>query len=174
MKNIARRIMTMSDLPIRALSIRQPWAWAIIYADKDVENRSWQAVNHGLKVRGRIAVHASGGMLRWEYVGAAAFMDEIGVQCPPAIDLKRGGIIGSVEIIDVVSDYQSHWFFGPRGLILRNPKPCDFIPAKGCLGYFDWRDRLTDAPVEPARWMSPKSTPHEKPMTLPFVEMNNG
>jgi hypothetical protein len=30
----------MSDL--RALTIRQPWAWAIAYGGKDVENRSWR------------------------------------------------------------------------------------------------------------------------------------
>lgn len=34
-----------------ALSVRQPWAWAIIFAGKDIENRSWQAVNHGLNQR---------------------------------------------------------------------------------------------------------------------------
>lgn len=29
------------DLPEFALSIRQPWAWAIVYAGKDIENRTW-------------------------------------------------------------------------------------------------------------------------------------
>lgn len=52
----------MSDLPTIALSVRQPWAWAIIYAGKDIENRSWQAVNRGLKQRGRVAIHAAKGM----------------------------------------------------------------------------------------------------------------
>lgn len=46
------------NLPELALSVRQPWAHAIIYFDKDIENRTWQAVNHGLKIRGRIAIHA--------------------------------------------------------------------------------------------------------------------
>ena len=27
----------MTDLPELALSVRQPWAWAIIYAGKDIE-----------------------------------------------------------------------------------------------------------------------------------------
>ena len=26
---------------MKALSIRQPWAWAIINAGKDIENRQW-------------------------------------------------------------------------------------------------------------------------------------
>ncbi len=61
-------------LPELALSVRQPWAWAIIYASKDIENRSWQAVNHGLRQRGRIAIHASKGMTREEYEDASEFI----------------------------------------------------------------------------------------------------
>jgi len=37
-----------------ALSIQQPWAWAIIHGGKDVENRTWPT-----KFRGRFLVHAS-------------------------------------------------------------------------------------------------------------------
>jgi len=29
----------MNDLPVKALSIRQPWVWAILNAGKRVENR---------------------------------------------------------------------------------------------------------------------------------------
>jgi hypothetical protein len=38
---------------VKALTIRQPWAWAIIYAGKNIENRSWNT-----KLRGTIAIHA--------------------------------------------------------------------------------------------------------------------
>ena len=41
-----------------ALSIRNPWAWAIVSGLKPVENRSW--VTH---FRGRFAVHACGDLL---------------------------------------------------------------------------------------------------------------
>lgn len=143
------------SLPTKALSVRQPWAWAIIHAGKDVENRSWQAVNHGLTVRGPIAIHASAGMTRRDYENTAEFMAGLGITCPPASELLRGGIIGQVEVVDVVKDYGSRWFFGPRGLILRNPVPCEFIPCKGCLGYFNWRNHLTDDRVQPAKWMLP-------------------
>ncbi|WP_409188395.1 hypothetical protein [Bradyrhizobium sp. RDM4] len=33
-------------LPEFALSVRQPWAWAIIHGGKDVENRSAPAVRN--------------------------------------------------------------------------------------------------------------------------------
>ena len=39
--------------PMRALSVRQPWAWAICHG-KDVENRS-----RGTRHRGLLAIHAS-------------------------------------------------------------------------------------------------------------------
>lgn len=146
----------MSNIPSIALSVRQPWAWAIIHAGKNIENRSWQAVNHGLKRRGRIAVHAAKGMTRYEYESASDFMASIGVICPAAIDLIRGAIIGSVEVVDVISKSESPWFFGPRGLILREPQPCDPIPSIGALGYFAWREDRGVA-CDPARWMIPEA-----------------
>lgn len=45
-----------------ALSIRQPWAWLILHAGKDIENRTWQTYQ-----RGWFAIHASKGMTRREY-----------------------------------------------------------------------------------------------------------
>src|SRR5262245_49391577 len=108
---------THHDLPKLALSVRQPWAHAIIYFRKDIENRSWQAVNHGLRWRGRVAIHAARGMTRAEYEEARAFIDGQGWTCPDAHALHRGGIIGSVEVVDVVSRSDSRWFFGPRGLV---------------------------------------------------------
>lgn len=146
----------MSDLPELALSARQPWAHAIIYFSKDIENRSWQAVNHGLRHRGRIAIHAAIGMTKAEYWEAREFIDRLGWTCPDPHALRRGGIVGSVEVVDVVNRSESPWFFGPRGLVLRDPKPCGFIPAKGELGYFRWKP--ADPPVvpAPARWMLPQ------------------
>lgn len=126
------------ELPKLALSVRQPWAWAIIHAGKNIENRSWQAVNHGLRQRGRIAIHASKGMTRDEYEDARDHINGLGHKCPEAHALKRGGIIGSVDVVDVVSESSSPWFFGPRGLVLQAPEPCEFVPSMGQLGYFEW------------------------------------
>jgi len=42
---------------LRALTIREPWAWAIAYGGKDVENRSWPAPSWCTS----IAVHAGAG-----------------------------------------------------------------------------------------------------------------
>jgi hypothetical protein len=143
-------------LPLRALSVRQPWAWAILFAGKDIENRSWQAVNHGLTVRGEIALHAAKGMTRNEYESTRDFMATLGVDCPDACDLWRGAVIGTVEVVDVVREHASPWFFGPRGLVLRNPKSFAPVPVSGALGYFNWQERKVDQFPETPKWMLPE------------------
>lgn len=147
----------MTDFPTFALSVRQPWAWAIIFGGKDIENRSWQAVNHGLRQRGRIAIHASKGMTREEYEDARDFMAGLGPHsCIPPLPaaLDRGCIIGSVEVVDVVTEHNSPWFMGERGLVLKDPRPCTPIPVAGALGYFAWTARNDWKHLPPApKWM---------------------
>ncbi|NBF09766.1 ASCH domain-containing protein [Pseudomonas sp. Fl4BN1] len=79
---------------MKALSIRQPWAWLIIHGGKDVENRSWHT-----KYRGRFLVHASKGMTRGEYDEALELVQDIGSmelyrRFPSFEALQRGGITG--------------------------------------------------------------------------------
>ena len=138
------------SLPKLALSVRQPWAWAIIQAGKQHENRSWGSWNHHLKKqRGPVCIHASTGMTRDEYEEAKRFMaSRCGVTCPPPHELVRGGIIGSVEIIDCVAASDSPWFMGEFGFLLRDPQPLPFTPWKGQLGFFDVPDDiLTKGPT---------------------------
>ncbi|MCA6108146.1 ASCH domain-containing protein [Bradyrhizobium cenepequi] len=139
-------------LPAKCLSLIQPWAWAVVYGGKPIENRSWRDDNPALKFRGRVAIHASKGMTRTYYDAARGFMSQLGVRCPAAIDLTRGAIIGSVEIVDAVKQSDSPWFFGYWGFVLRNPEPCEPIPVVGQLGFFDWK-RADIEPPAPTKWM---------------------
>lgn len=119
-----------------ALSIRQPWAWLILHAGKDIENRSWAT-----KFRGRVLVHAAKGMTQDECERAIDFAH---YGCGISLDvlrqgigaMERGGIVGSVEIVDCVTRSDSPWFMGEHGFVLRDPKPLPFIPCKGKLGFF--------------------------------------
>lgn len=121
-----------------ALSIRQPWAWLILYAGKDIENRDWPT-----KFRGRVLIHASKTCTKREYEDAMDFMTDrqilqgIGMNIPSIKGMDRGGIVGSVEIVDCVTRSDSPWFTGQYGFVLRNPKPMPFIPWKGRLGFFN-------------------------------------
>lgn len=121
-----------------ALSIRQPWAWHILHSGKDIENRDWPT-----RFRGRVLIHASKGMTRAEYeVGQDPLWASGGtkIELPPFEQLERGGVVGSVEIVDCVAVSTSPWFFGRFGFVLRDPKPLPFIPWKGQLGFFDIPD----------------------------------
>lgn len=139
-----------------ALSIRQPWAWLIIRPDisaehraaaaarghiKPIENRCWPT-----RYRGRFAVHASKGMTRAEYAEAADFaVIDIGIpadQVPALKALQRGGIIGTADIVDCVTASPSPWFFGEYGFVLASAQPCEFVPFKGALGFFEVPDEL--------------------------------
>lgn len=135
----------MADLPTFALSIRQPWAWAIIHAGKDVENRDWRT-----KFRGPVCIHAAKGMTLDEYDGFIRTIHHVslsrpfpsGSTVPHGAGLLRGGIIGVADIVDCVDASDSPWFMGRYGFVLRNPRPVDFIPVKGALNFFDWRKRM--------------------------------
>lgn len=123
---------------MKALAIRQPWAWCIVAGGKDIENRDW--LTH---YRGTVLIHASAGMTRREYEDATysakmAMFDNGETQYVPEFDdLKRGGIIGQVDIVDCVTASASPWFFGKYGFVLQNAKPLPFRPFKGALGFFD-------------------------------------
>lgn len=133
---------------MKALSIRQPWAWAIIHAGKDIENRSWPT-----HFRGRFLVHASSRRLyHWQYAEFLTFYRNQclihGVEVPTLGDLRLGGIIGAVDLVDCVSDSASPWFDrtpGNRGFVLRNPEPLPFRPYKGKLSFFEVNTKLPEA-----------------------------
>jgi len=163
------------DLPDLALSVRQPWAWAICAGVKDIENRSTFAVSKAGFDPRPVAIHAAKGMTRDEYEDAFDFMARLGVNCPLPKDLVRGAIIGAATITEIVKDHASPWFFGPRGLVLANQCAVQPIPAVGALGYFHWsrhgdldapKPWMTAWPESPLR-REPEFKPKEKPAPLP-------
>lgn len=147
--------MLTDDIPRFALSVRQPWAWAIIHAGKDIENRTWKPGNPGLRFRGDLAIHAARGMTQDEYEDACDSIEHLcGLRVPPAIELHRGGIIGVARLTDIVLASTSRWFAGKHGLVLADAVPVPFVPAAGNLGFYDWRDLpVTEMPAPP-KWMT--------------------
>ena len=127
---------------MKAISIRQPWAWLIVNGVKDVENRTWPT-----KYRGRVLIHAAKGMTRDEYNGCRLFVAEfdeyLAHKIPAFESLPRGGIVGEAVIIDCVTVHDSEWFEGPYGFILDNlgdgSKPFPFHACRGALGIFNLR-----------------------------------
>jgi hypothetical protein len=112
-------------LNVKALSIRQPWAYLIVAGHKDIENRTWRG-----HYRGRFLVHAPQSISQ----SGVAFAERMGITLPA--DLPRGGIVGSVEMVDCVQAHASPWFEGPFGFVLRDAKALPFQPCLGRLSFF--------------------------------------
>lgn len=116
---------------IRALSIRQPWAWAVCAGVKRTENRTWTTEH-----RGTIAIHASTSM---QVVNA--FRRESGCKLFSGDWFMAGAIIGFADIVDIASygpQHESDLFAeGPycwtmaKGRFLKEP-----IPLPGKLNLF--------------------------------------
>ncbi|RDU99171.1 ASCH domain-containing protein [Trinickia dinghuensis] len=137
---------------MKALSIRQPWAWLIVRPDlagaaraaaiaagelKDIENRTWPTRFHG-----RVLIHAGKGMTRDEYDEAHATALHIAPQIVfPARDrLERGGIVGAATIDDCMPPgaHSSPWHMGSQfGFHIVNARPLPFVECKGMLGFFN-------------------------------------
>ena len=117
---------------MKALSIRQPWAWLIVNGHKDIETRDWPT-----RFRGPVLIHASKGMTRAEYEDCRLHAESCGVTIPPLEKLERGGIVGVTTITDCISESSSPWFFGRFGFVLSLSAPLVFKPLKGQLGFFD-------------------------------------
>ena len=119
----------------KALSIRQPWAWAIVHAGKDIENRSWLS-----RYRGEFLVHAAKGVSLDEYEKACDSILCINpdLLIPSFAEIQRGGIVGRVDMIGCATVSKSPWFFGRYGFQLANAEPVEFIPGPGALRFFDF------------------------------------
>ena len=117
---------------MKAISVKQPWASLIIEGIKPVENRKWKAGYHG-----PLLIHAS---KNFDQKGADYLRVIQNAKIRKIVeDSKslRGGIIGQVEMVDCVKDYNSWWFSGPYGFVVKNPVKLDFYECKGKLNFFD-------------------------------------
>jgi hypothetical protein len=131
---------------VRALSLTQPWAWLVLHAGKNIENRVWTT-----KFRGKFLIHAAKAMTRKQYEDAVAFtlsVDRAVYRRLPRFDqLDRGGIVGSAHldyVLDRTTEPTVPWHMaGQYGFMLGGITPLPFLPCKGALGFwgnFDVRD----------------------------------
>lgn len=117
---------------MRALTVRQPWAWAIVHGGKDVENRS-QAWSY----RGPLAIHAGLAPLEKHNMASRRHRELHGSETPT--ELVFGAFIGVVDLIDAdacLSGTCSPWAIpGCVHLQLANSRPLARpIPCRGRLG----------------------------------------
>lgn len=131
---------------MKALSIRQPWAWLIVNGIKPVENRDWYC-----NYRGPLLIHAGKqldgeGLMwlanNWYKIGAPCTVgDMIDKWKHKREGLDLGGIVGRVEMTKCTTSYDSPFFFGPYGFIMEKAEVLPFIPYRGQLKIFEIPDQ---------------------------------
>lgn len=145
---------------MKALSIKQPWAFLICAGYKDIENRTWKIgrksqhgpyktyhqANFTIELPERVYVHTGKGRdigainsivnYQWEWFPHDAAHDVYMMERDDKWWL--GGIIGEVDIIDCVTESDSPWFEGKYGFVLANPVHYENpIQLPGRLGFFE-------------------------------------
>jgi hypothetical protein len=116
---------------MKAISLWQPWAW-LIFHGKPVENRDWPT-----RYRGPLLIHAS---KTWDSNGFAWICDTFGAKLSNLMPntFPQGYIVGKVNLIDCVTEYDSPWFFGPYGHVYREAREFKTpIPYRGSQGIFE-------------------------------------
>jgi hypothetical protein len=147
---------------MKALSVKQPWAWLICAGYKDIENRNWpigRSGQHGpyqfqkaeftLPLPGRVYVHAGKQpdeigsetfsmiyknlpLNAWQYLWNKCKWSE------KNFGLDLGAIIGEVDITGCVTQSDSPWFVGKYGFVLANPVLYKTpVACRGQLGFFE-------------------------------------
>ena len=133
---------------MKALSIRPPWAYMVIYGIpygievknpdgsssvkdsgrvvlKNLENRNW-ALPKNFALPQRIYVHCS---TRYDPIEEVLdFFRKLGLPYGSAMmmysnRLPRGAILGEVTITKQVTKSENPWFTGPYGYVLADPLP---------------------------------------------------
>lgn len=133
---------------MRALSIPQPWAWAILYAGKQIKNCP-EATDY----RGPLLIHAA---KRYDMDAKRWMEHDLRLEVPS--NLQRGGIVGRVVLTDcfiparvaaaretvrhpdhalVTELAKSPWWMGPVYWYLTKPQPLPFMRCRGYPGLFE-------------------------------------
>jgi hypothetical protein len=109
---------------MKALSVCQPWAWAIVFGRKRIENR-WRPTRH----RGPLIIHASRSQ-RFKGGDYTNLLHGL----PPWEQLDFGALIGVVDVVDCVplaEVWEDPFAIGPWCWILANPRTIKPTPFKG-------------------------------------------
>lgn len=125
---------------MRILTVRQPWAWAIIHAGKNIENRQ---TNIAGSYRGPVAIHAAKALPTPDaWNNASDVVARVTGMRPLIVPPSRlGAIIGVVDLIDIHEDDSAacysctEWAEVAWHMVLANPRPLtEPIPYRGMLG----------------------------------------
>jgi len=122
------------------LSVKQPYAWAIVTGLKDIENRSWRT-----NYRGILAIHASSRFADAEGIDEVRRRAaEAGIEMPQVELLPRQGVVGIVEVTSIVLPQETNSAWADPSAdacwVLQNARETEFRPLRGRPGIFDAKE----------------------------------
>lgn len=125
--------------PTHAITIRQPWLWAIMHGGKFIENRTWAT-----SYRGPIYLHAAQNLADASATAKFSALLRAHDMNPPDFDsLPRGALLATARLVDVVRNGDSVWadldcyhFVLADVVVLDEP-----IVTRGALGLWPVRGR---------------------------------
>lgn len=115
---------------MKAIVVRQPWAWAVVAGIKSIENRTWKTA-----YRGPLAIVA--GRSRAALKSGSLWLKQHGFQLPNGFEF--GQWIGTVKLDDIKPYHPSLGLFasGPYCWMLSHPRILTPMPYRGQLGLFE-------------------------------------
>lgn len=144
----------MSGVQPVALTIWQPWAWAIVHGYKPVENRTWHPP--GRHVGRWIAIHAGKQKPTEE---SLAMVEMLTPELVPE-DLTLGAIVGVARLDRAVKEMDSPWFAGPVGWVFSAARKLDTpVPCKGAQGLWHLPQPIAESVREQLRDLARRSRP---------------
>lgn len=118
---------------MKAVTIRQPFAWAIAAGFKDIENRSWAP---RVEPGELIAIHAAVAAPDADDVERVQELVRRHTTVPEQYDC--GAVVAVARIAKVVTSSRSAWFSGPLGWVLQDISSlAEPIECKGQLGLWN-------------------------------------
>lgn len=123
--------------PMKALTLHQPWAWAVSVGLKPIENRTW-APRGQLSPGDRLAIHAGLKLEAWQGRQNLATVRELAVKAGRGAEVPRdledprlvrgavvavatyGGVVSNQAAADLVRPGAGEWYAGEVGWVLRD------------------------------------------------------
>ena len=126
---------------VKALSLTQPWAWVVVYLNKDIENRKRR-----IFYKEPFYIHATK-VMTYEYYIEVIYLCKqwsAPIELIPSFEemlTMCGGIVGQTRITDILpktGQVARTWHMRDQwGHVLVDTKAVDFFPCKGNQGLWE-------------------------------------
>lgn len=125
---------------MKALTIHQPWAWAIAQGHKRIENRSWYTSH-----RGSLLIHAGRSIQSIE--SGRRYIERLGLRVPDRGTLVFGAIVAIARVkacVEVETVLDEPFAEGPVCWLLTDVRAVDPFPYSGAQGLFEVPESVVD------------------------------